>query len=191
MKRLFIEGKDPTTYAYFGWAHEFGMDTEFYGYVEGYKEAGDILVENAIGADLADNKIRDTLIFPILFSYRQFLELRVKMNYIKFSLEDNSSKKEFINKTSHDLKRAWDDYVKPLVLEDAKLINMMDEINQLQSYIYEFNDLDPDGFRFRYPINKKLDSLNKDWEYLDLVNLKHRMNEMYDLMEDIEYMLAH
>jgi hypothetical protein len=40
----------------------------------GYKRAADLLVQHAT-ADRAD---RDTLVFPIIFNYRQFLELSLK-----------------------------------------------------------------------------------------------------------------
>lgn len=43
-------------------------------YAAGYKLAGDILVQHII-----DKRVdRDTLVFPIVFNYRQYLELRCK-----------------------------------------------------------------------------------------------------------------
>ena len=43
-------------------------------YAAGYKSAGDILVQHVIDTRTE----RDTLVFPIVFNYRQYLELRCK-----------------------------------------------------------------------------------------------------------------
>src|SRR2546423_1063184 len=45
-----------------------------YLYAVGYKLAGDSLVERVI----AGQKDHDSLVFPIAFAYRQYLELRLK-----------------------------------------------------------------------------------------------------------------
>ena len=43
-------------------------------YVIGYKEAADKLVENIMDTP----RYQDTLVFPICFLYRQYIELRLK-----------------------------------------------------------------------------------------------------------------
>ncbi len=43
-------------------------------YIVGYKEAGDILVKNIIES----RSHHDSLVFPIVFMYRHYLELRLK-----------------------------------------------------------------------------------------------------------------
>ncbi len=42
--------------------------------MNGYKEATDLMVDRSA----SDRSTRDTLVFPIIFNYRQFLELSLK-----------------------------------------------------------------------------------------------------------------
>lgn len=46
----------------------------------------------------------------------------------------------------------------------------------IEIYIKQFNEWDKSSFTFRYPINKELDILFNDAKYLDLINLREKMN---------------
>lgn len=62
--------------AYFGWQRNIQSPSIIsFGYIESYKNAGDTLVENRGAPDL--------MMFPIFFSYRQYLELLLKEVYRK------------------------------------------------------------------------------------------------------------
>ena len=50
---------------------------------DGYKTAADLMVEAAA----SDRLSRDTLVFPIIFNYRQFLELSLKYQLATFGPE--------------------------------------------------------------------------------------------------------
>jgi hypothetical protein len=70
----------------------------FYRMPMGYKRAGDILVERAMG-DLAD---RPNLIYPALFCYRQSIELFLKQIVERFCPEDLRAQKK-----THNLDVLW------------------------------------------------------------------------------------
>lgn len=48
---------------------------------EGYKSAADLMVQAAA----SDRQTRDILVFPIIFNYRQFLELTLKSHILQVS----------------------------------------------------------------------------------------------------------
>ena len=79
VKKVFIEGTNPNTTAYFGWQDK---STALLGLKEGYKNSADNLVDIAL--EKADNKTLDTYIFPILFLYRHSLEISLKLIYYGF-----------------------------------------------------------------------------------------------------------
>jgi len=70
--QLFIQDGSDIEIAYIGWFYK----TDFHGYIDGYKKAGDYLIKTIL--DSGKNYERDTIVFPILFLYRQYLELERK-----------------------------------------------------------------------------------------------------------------
>jgi hypothetical protein len=59
------------------WYHNACINLRFFNwdvYASGYKHAGDLLVQHVIDT----RNHRDTLVFPIVFNYRQYIELRLK-----------------------------------------------------------------------------------------------------------------
>jgi len=72
----------------------------------GYKKAADLLVEQSqrSGYD------RDTLVYPIIFMYRQFIELELK--YLISTYGPRTGVKA--NWKSHDIAHLWSEFVKVL-----------------------------------------------------------------------------
>ncbi|MCT4563660.1 MAG: hypothetical protein N4A68_05005 [Maledivibacter sp.] len=89
--KLFKEGKIFSEYAYFGWGEE---DAQFYVYSEGYKKSGDILIEQGLKNN--DHNLKDKLVFPIIFSYRQYLELIMKHLFLEYSYLSREEKEKKI-----------------------------------------------------------------------------------------------
>src|SRR5438132_10675486 len=85
------------------WYHNACINLRFFNwdwYASGYKLAGDVLVQHVV--DTRDH--RDTLVFPIVFNYRQYLELRLKeIIIVGRILSDEAS--EF--PPEHDLRVLW------------------------------------------------------------------------------------
>lgn len=122
--------------AQYGWQQYLGDDTYTFGYIASYKEAADILVEQ---------KQPDLLLFPIVFCYRQYLELLLKNIYHK-----NKTSKEyidFIKRSSHNLEKIWKD-VKCFINLSSEDLDAMEEL------VLVFNQLDPSSMNFRYEFGK-------------------------------------
>ncbi|RKY37672.1 MAG: hypothetical protein DRP72_03010 [Candidatus Omnitrophota bacterium] len=128
-----------------------GRWTVRYVYAISYKEAGDILVKEAI-----NNKKQDMLIYPIIFCYRHFIELILKdfsemiLSYIKKlkvngwnSLKSKIEKKK--NQATHNIKK-WLE-----IFREGLNLLKEDIPQEIESTINQFHQIDSTSQRFRYP----------------------------------------
>ncbi|KJU72459.1 hypothetical protein QJR32_07075 [Clostridium baratii] len=149
-----------------------------FGYIDGYKTAADILVEQSNKTTLFD-----LLVFPIVFQYRQYLELVLK-NIIIRSYEKETAKK-IIKDCSHDLRKAYDKAMEALekieALENRKLINEEGK-EFIKDVVNEYDDFDKFSFNFRYNYSRNLDDTVPKELYVDL-------NMLYEKMDKIEGLL--
>jgi len=170
--RLFVGDGSPEQFSRIGWG---GAQHQFSLYIHGYKAGGDVLLQHAIASKSPEQL--DTLIFPILFMYRQFIELELKWIFLVFSDSDRSEKRTFINDSSHDLIKLWQK-AKNILLKDATP-REREDINIVEDYIKQFHEIDKSSFSFRYPITKDLDQILNTQHRINLSNLLQRMNELY------------
>lgn len=115
-------------------------------YAIGYKEAADILVAHIV----ENQRYQDTLVYPILFLYRQYLELAIK-NLIR-----NGRKLQDINEavpTGHKIHDLWNTCEK--LLNVISPDDSVEEIKQINRLISEFCSVDPTSTAFRYPEDKE------------------------------------
>lgn len=171
-QKLFVDGGEYLEFAHYGWG---GVENHFYGYIEGYKTAADTLIEQAI--ESGSIKTLDTFVFPILFLYRQFLELEMKSIFISYFEGTIEEKSQMIKNASHDLIKIWDK-IKPILLEETS-DKEKEDVTTVESYIKQFDEFDKSSFKFRYPITKDLKGVLENEVRLNLSNLKERMNELY------------
>lgn len=173
IKKIFVKGNNPFEYGYFGWGE---YEAQFYMYSEGYKESADILIETAINQ--SNHTLNDKIVFPAIFSYRQYLELVMKDLYIQYSIETEEKKKKVIDRKSHSLIGIWNS-LRPIIDKYASNDDK-DEFDEIEQLILEFHNYDIGGDAFRYPVDRKLELHHDEWIYLDLVNLKSVMNDLYN-----------
>jgi hypothetical protein len=180
-EKIFIEGLKVEQTACVGWN---GQLSQFWGYIEGYKNAGDVIIKEAIedGTGLA----LDTLVFPTIFCYRQYLELTLKYIII---LGEIISTGQFSSIKGHGLKPLW---VRCKIIldwynegKDKQFLNIIEE------YILDFDTMDPNSVNFRYPIDKDGNPIHSNRKTIDLVNLRDRMNELYNFFDGCQHMIDH
>jgi hypothetical protein len=111
-------------------------------YADGYKKAGDLLVEFVA----ATQSHQDILVFPVVFNYRQYLELRLKelLMLCSYYLDH-----KFELPTHHDLKKLWEQLLPKLQQLDKE--TNWDGVGYV---ILEFHKTDIGSFAFRYPVLK-------------------------------------
>lgn len=143
---------------------------KFFLYSEGYKEAGKKLWEFCIENRFYSN----TLIYPLVFNYRQFLELRLK-ELIIMGYKYLDTKEDFADE--HSLLKLWNTY-RNEILPDIENIekSILDNVERI---ISQFNTEDPKSMSFRYPVTRgpnRKESLNR--ETIDLHNFKIVMDKI-------------
>jgi hypothetical protein len=136
-------------------------------YAVGYRAAADALVEKVAETHTE----QDSLVYPIVFCYRQYLELILKDVLITarryFEVRKPAPEKEPLNK--HALGPLWDELC-PL-LERRWPEGGGDHAN-VKSVIAQLDAVDRMSFAFRYPTTKKGEqSLPRDMQRINLRNL--------------------
>lgn len=174
---VFKESGAPGEYAHIAWGD---IETQFYGYIAGYKEAADTIVQRALRR--GDNRTLDTFIFPACFLYRQYLELTLKDIYLANSPDSTETKKRTLKRCQHNLKKIWIK-VKKLIISDFPNEGRSD-LEAAESYIFQFSDEDKNSFAFRYPITKDLDLINNK-KFINLKNLAERMSELESFLSAV------
>jgi hypothetical protein len=174
---LFSGDSDWRTNACLNWSHDnMGL------YIEGYKEAADKLVHGVV--DSGTNQ--DTLVFPIAFLYRQYIELQLK-HIIKESrifLEEGANFPE--HHKINDLWNTANSLMARIIKEHDKSIKdyiTSNDITVIKTIINEFVKVDPDSFAFRYPKDKKG---NKNLEGIEYINLRKLHDQMEILKEKLD-----
>ncbi len=110
----------------------------------GYKQAADLMVE----ISAKDRFIRDKLVFPIIFNYRQFLELSLKYQLASFGpYVDIQS-----NWNTDDLARLWGEFLVMLERYGTEDPDKADPV--VGEIILEFAKIDPGSYSYRYPVDR-------------------------------------
>lgn len=137
----------------------------------GYKEAADILVESLVGGR------NDALVLPILFCYRQYLELQLKA----LTQAGGALFGEDFRRT-HDLGILW----KPLktrILSEIIDGEEREVLAVVEECILEMNVVDQHAQAFRYPEFEAMQAINHQ---VDLGNLKAVMNRLAEFLGALE-----
>jgi hypothetical protein len=111
---------------------------------EGYRKAAEQLTNHvlSLGAD------QDFFIYPICFLYRCYLELRLKEILISSGQSAND-----ITQYNHDLLKLWK-AARSTVESFLGGPDRDDDIEQIENYIKQWNDIDTKAQGFRYPVSK-------------------------------------
>lgn len=178
--KLFIEGGNYHEFSHFGWGN---TPQEFAGYIHGYKEAADTLLSQAISSN--DISKLDTWVFPVLFLYRQYVELQMKDMVLNYGNMDLKVQKSFLKKSSHNLMKIWNE-LKPMLENIACDNKEKNDVEIVESYIQQLHDRDPNSMVFRYPIRKDLQkALDKEYR-INLKNLSERMIELENFFSGVD-----
>ncbi len=139
-EQLFIEGED--------WYHNaclnyVSSDRQWDWYADGYKLAGDLLVDHA----MQTRYDQDILVFPIVFNYRQYLELRLKE---LISASGRLLDRDHSIPNDHDLLKLWRQ-VRPNL--EAVWPEGQQHHEAVEEKMVEFCKFDAASFAFRYPVD--------------------------------------
>lgn len=146
-------------------------------YTIGYKKAGDILAEYVMQL----REEQDILIYPMVFVYRQYIELRLKeiIKEGRILLGEHSSFPEH-----HKILDLWN-VAKNIALRVFENTNKSD-LAYAEHVITEFAKIDPDGFSFRYPTAKKNRGGGKTLQGITHINIRRLAEHVNELEKDLE-----
>lgn len=124
----------------------FGVDP-WHGYAEGYRRAGQCLLEHVAktGSD------QDYLVYPIIFCYRHAVEAYLKQIVL---LGGACLERRLDFPDTHDLAALWA-AVKPLIEEIWPDAADEPSLEVVDLHIDELAGADPTSFAFRYPVTKR------------------------------------
>jgi hypothetical protein len=117
----------------------------WHDYTTSYREAADLLVAHVEETGWRAEKLR----FPILFLYRQHLELMVK-SLIRVCCDALGRNQEFPK--HHDLHRLWQ--ICTCLLHEISPNASVDEVRETSRLFQELSGFDPAADAFRFPESK-------------------------------------
>ncbi|MEM9509898.1 MAG: hypothetical protein AAGA16_19810 [Cyanobacteria bacterium P01_E01_bin.35] len=168
--KLFIAAEDWRMNACLNSYHD---PTELY--IAGYKDAADLLVESVAKRE----GTADSLIFPIVFLYRHYLELRLKS-----LLHDGNIllDRDYRQKSEHQLSKLWlraREILAELFPNEEGI-----QLEAMDSLIEQFEKVDPRSTSFRYPKDfKGNNSVKQDLPKVNLRNLAEVVEGMSTILE--------
>jgi hypothetical protein len=168
--------------AHFGW--EGGGSFAFEMIAQSYYEGAETLFEKiqAAGNDFA---VIDSLIYPMAFLYRHFIELYLKGLYLKYSGETEENIKSYLDRASHNLMASWNE-VKPFFSKGKKHVGSTVNIDGIEKSIRSMNKFDPTSMGMRYPIDKNLDELHPKAIHLDYIEVHNQMVKLHESLLKID-----
>jgi hypothetical protein len=155
-------------------------DERRYRLLEGYKRAGDILIQIA----LADPYDRNALVWPAIFNYRHYIELALKA----IIEEHGPFAGESLGQKDHKLPELWQLFVK---VAAAFGYDCSDATTAaVGRCIGEFADVDDRSTAFRYACNKDGSTPTLP-SGLDLVRLHDVINGIENFFECVDLHFTH
>lgn len=132
----------------------------------GYKNAADLLVRQSTQSGFD----RDTLVYPIVFNYRQFIELSLKYLIATYGRTVGID----ANWKTHDLSVLWSTFAQTLERYGHDDPDQTDPV--VARIVGEFAKVDPGSFSYRYPVDRQGNPIPLAHEELDLAQLADVMN---------------
>ena len=144
-------------------------------YAIGYKQAADFLVQYVS----QERRYQDTLVYPIAFLYRQYLELRLKQlirsGSMLLDILHNSKKPH------HGIYQYWKQCRS--ILENIWPNEKAADFNIIEECVAEFVRVDPSSTGFRYPTSKNGSLSLEGLTHINLRNLGEVMNRIAALLD--------
>lgn len=150
-------------------------------YADGYKRAAEILV-----AKVNTTYELNTVVFPIIFLYRQYVELTLKeiIGYCRYL--DNA---RLDAPGGHDLRKLWTE-ARTLIRRHLSDVSASD-LDRIQAHIDTLSDLDPSSESSRYPrVKGRAPSFRFNTPSVNLNQLATEMVQLAKLLQPIGSALA-
>ena len=150
-------------------------------YADGYKNAGDVLVEYIKEKQFNQN----SLVYPIVFLYRQYVELRLKT-----IIRDGDQLLDISEKFPHHHK--IDELWKKCrtTIENVWPEGPSEDLEAVEECILQFSEKDPISMAFRYPTDKSGKPSLPDLSVINLINLAEVIARIGSLLDGVSMGLS-
>lgn len=140
-------------------------------YSEGYKNAALLMMQKCRESESSNN----ILVYPLVFLFRHFLELRLKeLIVVSKELANPDIKLEM----NHNIMKLWNQFKMQLLTIEPKTTDE-EELKNIERLLNEYHQIDSNSQSFRYPTDKNdTPSLN-----LNTIDLENFSNVMEKIME--------
>ena len=168
---LFKSGDDWWHNACLNYLHDH-LDT----YAEGYRLAADLLVRHV----KRTRSEQDFLVYPIVFLYRQYLELRLK-EIIRYGNQYLGNAEDF--PSHHRIEQLWEECKR---ITRAALTDLPHkDLDAVEQRVQEFAEIDPASTAFRYPTDKNGAPSLAGLTHVNLRNLSDAMASLAELLHGV------
>ncbi|TDR36600.1 hypothetical protein DFR29_12821 [Tahibacter aquaticus] len=167
-QKLFIEGEDWHNTAMLGWT-PYPLDL----YAAGYKDAANALVEALTERRAA----LDSVIYPLVFLYRQGIELELKLI---LPLARRVAEQPTAKDHRHGLMSLWKELRTLVEGLDTDASDL--EMPVVEEFIRQLDEVDPGSFAFRYPTDKKGEVSLPGLERINVRHLSEIMDTVFSYL---------
>ncbi|NHJ32598.1 MAG: hypothetical protein FK732_07030 [Asgard group archaeon] len=167
--KLFIEESSSSTGAWIANP----ADKKFI-YSEGYKNAALSMIQKCKESGFWNN----ILVYPLIFQFRHYLELRLKELIVASRQLVNPDLKLIKN---HNIMSLWNQFKKQLLDIEPESTDK-EELKNIERLLIEYHQIDPNSESFRYPTDKK-DNPTLDLKTIDLENFANVMEKIMDFFD--------
>lgn len=154
------------------------LDIDFYEYAKNFYEAAERVIHYLI--DKVDFSYRDAWYFPVVYLYRQSLELMLKACIFQV-ITEAVERKEIVGLIRHDLEQAFNKLIeiKGLAIDDNE------NAKWLKSFLKDISDIDRNSDMFRYPFGNNMELLFDKQTHISLVGTHNNMNRAFYIIKEI------
>ncbi len=150
-----------------------GFSKDLCAYAIGYRDAAKMIVDHLDSTP----KYPDLLIYPVVFLYRQAIELLLKE---LITISDRQSGKRVCIKLKHDLPKLWK--VARSFIEKYSDGNHAELLDNTENLINQLDQIDPLSTAFRYPIDTKENESIIGVHRIDIQHLSEKMEGLYNAL---------
>jgi hypothetical protein len=159
-------------------------DNQFDLYAVGYLRAGDILVDYI----LQNGHYMSTLVFPIVFNYRQYIELRLKeIIWSGRTLHDQGGRYPL----NHNIADLWSTAKQLLNLTSENTAENREDYVLVETLLADFAKVDAASDAFRFPEDRDGKRHLEGVGQIDTPHIKEVMNKVSFVLDSISTGIAY
>ena len=151
-------------------------------YATGFKALADIGVDRAL-----EGGPTDFTVYPIIFCYRQYLELRLKQLIV---IAGKLLDQDVTRPNNHNLVQLWT-MVRPLLEKVWKDADLKRELDSITRVVTAFAEVDPLSDAFRYPVDKTGNASLSDMETINVKHLRKVIDKVAPTLNGASYGIEH